>query len=202
VIFPSPYNSDPFPELPPGISAQSTGWSLDRQIEQHRQRCAEEIRRAMNLAVVDLPGIEAYRKLRLEALDDECRFNELFLRALYGDVSALRAYTPSVAKCSSYIDALEGKADLMEAWRGLPGVSRCQSPDEIRKNPEVCRLYPELGKFEDMDHVRHDVLTLGWSNCSARFTKIADTKRFDDLRAALAHEFDRRFKLKRAACSE
>jgi hypothetical protein len=196
VIFGNRFNGEPFPHVLPDISLHPTG-PLDQQIELLRQRCEEVINRATDLSVIDLPGIEAYRKLKLEELEDSCRFNQVLLRAQYGDVAALRSYTPSVAKCSSFIDALEGKTDLMEAWRGLR-LPSCHTPDEAKANPAAC---PDLEGVKDMDNFRYDVLMYGWNNCSVHHNNI-DTKRLEEMRTALEREFALRFKIRRALCSD
>jgi hypothetical protein len=196
VIFPSAYNSYAFSRVLPDISIHPTG-PLDQQIELLEQRCEETIRQGTNLPVIDLPGIEAYRSLKLEELEDSCRFDEALLRARYGDIAALRSYTPSVAKCSSFIDALEGKTDLMEAWRRLR-LPSCQSPDEAKANPAAC---PDLEGGKDMDNFRYDVLMYGWSSCSLHQINI-DTKRLEEMRTTLERAFALRFKIRSPPCSE
>jgi hypothetical protein len=201
VIFANRFTGDPFPDIFPEMPIHPAS-PASLRLDQYQQLCDRTIRRASDLAVIDLPGIEGYRKLKLEELDDECRFGRIKIRAASGDPAALRSYTPSAAKCSRFIDALEGKADLMEAWRGLHLLS-CQSPDEAKANPAVCRLYPELGKVKDMDNVRYDVLEYGWNNCSTPSLKIgADRERSEEMQTALAREFVLRFKIKRPPCSE
>jgi hypothetical protein len=201
MIFANRFTGNPFPDMPADIPVHPPSPASVR-LEQYQQLCERAIRQAADLAVIDLPGIEAYRKLKLEALDDRCQFEAIKIRAAAGDSSALRSYTPSVAKCSPFIDALEGKTDLMEAWRGLH-LLNCQSPDEAKANPAACRLYPELGKVEDMEHVRYDVLLYGWNSCSTPYLKVStNRKRSEEMQAALFREFARLFKIRRPPCSD
>jgi hypothetical protein len=201
VIFANRFTGNPFPDIPADIPVHPASPASVR-LEQYQQLCEGAIRQAAELAVIDLPGIEAYRKLKLEALNDSCQFEAIKIRAAAGDPSALRSFTPSVEKCSPFIDALEGKTDLMETWRGLH-LLNCQSPDEAKANPAACRVYPELGKVEDTEHVRYDVLGYGWNNCSTPYLRgNVDRKYLEEMQAALVREFARRFKIKRPPCSE
>jgi hypothetical protein len=184
-----------FPEVSPDIPIHPKS-PPSQQIELLGQRCEAAIRRATDLPLVDLPGIEAYRKLKLEVLDDECRFSEIEIRAAYVDASALRSYTPSLAECAPFIDALEGKADIMTVWRDLVN-SHCPN----KADPGGC-LSAREGAADQMDRIRYDVLTFGWVKCSTPYKKTADDKRSEKIRMALVREFALRFKIRRPPCSD
>jgi hypothetical protein len=169
------------------------------RIERFGQLCESIGRQISDLALIDLPGIEAYRKLKLEELDDGCRFGVIHIRAAAGDPAALRSYTPSAAKCSRFIDALEGKVDIMTVWREMAD-SHCQR----YASPDACRteFLADEGKADAMDRIRYAVLEFGWNNCSAAYLKGADQKQSEKMRLALIREFNLRFKMKRPACSD
>jgi hypothetical protein len=199
VIYTSRSTGDPFPYISPEIPIHPTS-PASLRLDQFQQLCDRTIRQASDLVVIDLPGIEVYRKLKLEELDDECKFGAIKIRAASGDPAALRSYAPSVATCSGFIDALEGKADIMTFWRELVN-SRCQ----YNAAPSACRadFFSHEGKDDAMDWVRSDVLDYGWTRCSTPYSKIsANRKRSEEMNVALAREFVRRFKIKRPPCSD
>jgi hypothetical protein len=198
-IFANRFTGDPFPYISPEIQIHPTS-PASLRLEQFKQLCDRTIRQAADLAVIDLPGIEAYRKLKLEELDDECKFGTIKIRAASGDPAALRSYAPSAATCSGFIDALEGKADIMTFWRELVD-SHCQ----YNAAPSACRadFFSHEGKDDAMDWVRSDVLEYGWIRCSTPYSKISvDRKRAEETQTTLASEFRLRFKIKRPVCSD
>jgi hypothetical protein len=127
------FTGSPFRYVGPNIPFDSAA-PADFSLGQFRKICESTTGRVTDLAVLDLPGIEAYRKLKLEEIDDECAFDAVKIRAASGDYAALRSYTPSVAKCSPFIDGLEGQADLMTLWRDMV-ILRCQQ----NGSPSTCR---------------------------------------------------------------
>jgi hypothetical protein len=171
----------------------------DLRIERFRQLCESTRRQISDLALIDLPGIEAYRKLKLEELEDGCRFGVVQIRAAAGDPAALRSYAPSAAKCSRFIDALEGKADIMTVWREM-AASHCQR----YASPHACRaeFLSDEAQADAMDRIRYSVLQFGWTTCSTPYVKRADQKQSEKMRLALIREFNLRFKMKRPACSD
>src|SRR5689334_15432280 len=110
------------------------GGSLTSNTDEYRRACEREKERVENLAVLDLPGIENYRKRSLEEFEETCRFDVLLGRAASGDPAALREFTPSAAKCSRFIDALEGKTDIRAVWRDMV-EARCLG----NASPEKCK---------------------------------------------------------------
>jgi hypothetical protein len=198
VIFNSRFTGDPFPDISPDIPIHPAS-PASLRLEQFQQLCERTIRQASDLAVIDLPGIEAYRKLKLEELDDGCKFGAIEIRAASGDVVALRSFAPSAAKCSRFIDGLEGKADIMTVWREVAD-SLCQR----FASPDTCKadFLADEGKADAMDRIRYSVLQFGWNNCSTPYLKVANRKRADEIKSALVREFNLRFKIKRPACSD
>lgn len=180
-------------------SLTGPGGSLTSNTTEYQQACEREREKAINLPVLNLPGIEDYRKWSLEVFDDRCRFNVLQGRAASGDPSALREFTPSVAKCSSYIDALEGKTDIREVWRGVVDAT-CQKnsrPDECKADHHSAASRPN-----GEDSIKLDVLGFGWNNCSTAYLKRnAFTARTEKMHDALERQFRRRFKIKAFPCS-
>jgi hypothetical protein len=199
VIFANRFTGDPFPDISPEIPIHPTS-SASLRLDKFQQLCDRTIHQASDLVVIDLPGIEAYRKLKLEELDDECRFGAIKIRAASGDPAALRSYAPSAATCSGFIDALEDKADIMTFWREMVN-SHCQD----NGSPTACRAhhFSHEGEADAMDWVRNDVLDYGWNNCSTTYLKVnADRKRSEEMHTALVSEFLLRFKIKRPPCSD
>jgi len=195
-IFPSDEIRNPFPDIIPDISVRLT-MPVDEQIERLQQYCARWIQRDKDLPFLALPGIEDYRNAKLEELNEDCKRSEILIRAAYDGPAVLRSHAPSVEKCSRFIDALEGKTDLMAVWEDLqPG--NCRSSDKA--NAGICRDY-EQRKARGLDSIRYEVLTLGWSNCAVDNNNI-DSKRLEKMQAELGREFLRRFKIKREACSD
>jgi hypothetical protein len=169
-------------------------------LEQYQQLCEATIRRTSDVALIDLPGIESFRKSWLEVMEDQCKFGVIKLRAAAGDASALRNYTPSADDCADFIEALEGKVDLMTFWHQFV-YSTCRG----NASPGKCRAssFSHEGDADVEDRARWEILDYGWNNCSTRYLKLnVDGRRKAEMRAALEREFRRRFKIKavRGAC--
>ena len=185
----------PFPAIPIHPTPPERSW-----LDQYQQLCEATVQRASDLPVIDLPGIESYRKLKLEGLDDQCKFGAVEIRAAAGEPSALRSYTSSAAKCSRFIDPLEGKVDLMTFWREF-----VNSDSQNNASPSACRNrhFSHEGEADAMNWARNDVLMYGWNNCSTTYLKSSvDQKRSDEMKATLEREFRRRFKIKAEPCSD
>ena len=108
----------------------------------------------------------------------------------------LHSYTPSLAECAPFIDALEGKTDIGTVWRDLVN-SHCPN----KADSSGC-LYAREGAADQMDRIRYDVLNFGWNNCSTPYLKINDRKHSERMQAALVREFALRFKIRRPPCSD
>jgi hypothetical protein len=175
------------------------GGSLMSNTDEYQQACERERVRVENLAVLDLPGIETYRKRRLEEFEETCRFKVLEGRAASGDPAALREFTPSAAKCSPFIDALEGKTDIRAVWRDMV-EAQCRE----NASPEKCKAvqFSAESRPNAADVIRLDVLQFGWNNCSTAYLKTSDEGRRETMRAALEKNFRRRFKVKAFPCAD
>lgn len=175
------------------------GGSLVSNTHEYEQACEREKVRVENLAVLDLPGIENYRKRSLEEFEETCRFQMLEGRAASGDPAALREFAPSAAKCSPFIDALEGKTDLRAIWRDMVEAQCRQNGD-----PEKCKAahFSAESRPNAADAIKLDVLMFGWSNCSVAYLKTSDESRHEAIRVALEKNFRRRFKVKAFPCAD
>jgi hypothetical protein len=175
------------------------GGSLVSNTEEYRQACEREKERVEDLAVLDIPGIEDYRKLSLEEFEETCRFHVIEGRAASGDPAALRDFTPSAAKCSPFIDALEGKTDIRAVWRDMV-EAQCRE----NGSPEKCKaaLFSAESRPNAKDAIRLQVLTYGWINCSTSYLKTSDESRDVAILAALQKSFRRRFKVKALPCAD
>jgi len=191
---------DGFYKQPTSVTALiGPGGSLTSNTDEYQEACEREKERVTNLPVLDLPGIEAYRKWSLEEFEDTCRFNTLEGLSASGNPGALREYTPSVAQCSPFIDALEGKTDIRTVWRGVIN-SQCQKTSK----PEECEanfLKADNGP-NPSERIKFDVLTYGWRRCSVPFLKTSDLQKGESMRAALEKSFRRRFKVKAFPCAD
>lgn len=164
------------------------------------QTCKLAKDRAASLPVIALPGIEQFRRLKIEELEDGCWFDTVLNRAEAGETAALREYTPSATACSAYIDALEGKADLRAVWREMTDT-KCRA----FADPERCRIDARKGHSDpDADKQRRsDVLSFGWNSCSTSYLKKNQwAKKSESMRKALDASFRRRFKIKAFPCAD
>lgn len=181
------------------ITLDGPGGHLRSNMAEYQQACQREKQKTASLPVIDLPGIENFRKWSLAALEDDCRFNMLQARAAEGDPTALRKFTPSAPKCSSYIDALEGKTNLRDAWREMINAY-CRS----NSNPEECRanfLKAESWPSPE-DAIKRDILDFGWNSCSTAYLKANDLRLRDSMLEKLEKNFRRRFKVKAFPCAD
>lgn len=156
--------------------------------------------RAASLPVIALAGIEEFRSLKIEELEDGCRFDTVLNRAKAGETAALREYTPSAAKCSIFIDALEGKTDIRAVWRDTI-ASHCR----LYASPEECKMSAlQEGSRPDADEqIRAYVLGFGWNTCSTSYLKKNEwAKKSESMRKALEANFRGRFKVKTFPCAD
>ena len=175
------------------------GGSLTSNTAEYQQACEQERVRVENLPVLDLPGIEVYRKRSLEEFEETCRFQVLEGLAASGDPAALREFTPSAAKCSPFIDALEGKTDIRVVWRNMVEAQCRENGD-----PEKCKAahFSAENRPNAEDAIRLDVLGFGWSNCSVPYLKTSDLRTGEMMRAAIEKSFRRRFRIKAFPCAD
>ncbi|WP_157083343.1 hypothetical protein [Bradyrhizobium manausense] len=171
-------------------------------VDAYKMECSQRADWLAQMPLVALPGIESYRSLKLGQLSEWCDFHVLLARAMGDDVAALRAFTPSAAHCSQYVDALEGKTDIKQVWRHLV-ASQC----ETNSKPKVClaEYLSVEGRPDEAKRIKADVLSYGWQNCSTRYleTGNAISKVAASMEARLKLEFGQRFRVTRArSCAD
>jgi hypothetical protein len=170
-------------------------------VDAYRNVCARKVDQLSSLPLIDLPGIEEHRRLKIDQLEDWCDFETAYIRGRLGDVAALRQYTPSAPYCSRFLDGLDGKADLKEVWREVVN-SLC----ETFHQKEACRAerFAAENAPDAADRIRRDVLNYGWNNCSTRYIKTGNfiSERVEALETKLEAAFRARFKIKRPPCSD
>ena len=170
-------------------------------VDAYRKACSGHADWLTSLPLVELPGLESYRDLQLEQLKDWCEFGIALIRGHLGDIAALRAFEPSAAHCSGYLDALDGKTDIRRVWHELV-ISTCQK----NSMPEECRArhFAAEGQPDEEKRIRWDVLTWGWQNCSTRYLKTGNSvsQKAESMRARLEDGFRKRFRMTRAPCAD
>jgi hypothetical protein len=145
--------SDDFDPRPsPDMGLIGPGGRLTSKTAEYQQKCELAKSKLANLPVIELPGIEDYRRRKLEELEDWCRVDTLESRAATGDPSALREYTPSAAHCSSFIDALEGKTDIRAVWREVVNAN-CQT----NADPKACKSRVVAGENRSDNDDKHQI---------------------------------------------
>jgi hypothetical protein len=163
--------------------------------------CARKGDQLSSLPLIDLPGIEEHRRLKIDQLKDWCDFETAYLRGALGDVTALRQYTPSAPYCSRFLDGLDGKADLKEVWREVVN-SHCKTvrPEEACK----AQFFAIERAPDAVDRIKRDVLDYGWTSCSTRYVKTGNfvSTQVEALETKLEAAFRARFKVKRPPCSD
>jgi hypothetical protein len=150
------------------------------------QECSDLLKTVRELELAPLQGIEDYRRARVGEIDNSCRFGNAKIRGLR-DPSALRDYTRA-PECSHFIDALEGKSDMMKVFRET--VAReCTT----NASPRRCRedSFKEAEKPDGAERVRLHLTKFSWNNCANRHN--ADPKLLEKMRSALEKQFRRMF---------
>jgi hypothetical protein len=151
------------------------------------QECSAAVKKVRELELAPLQGLEDYRGHLIAESEDACRFGNIQIRGLRNP-SALREYTPASA-CFHFIDALEGKSDMMKAYREM--VDRqCAN----NASPRRCREdgLKEAEKPDGQARVRFHLITYGWNNCANQHTvRNADTR--EKLRSGPEKQFRRMF---------
>jgi len=151
------------------------------------QECSAAVRKVLELELSPLQGIEDYRGHLVAESEDACRFGNIQIRGLR-DPSALREYTRASA-CSHFIDALEGKSDIMKAYREMV-TQQCAN----NASPRRCREdgLKEAEKPDGEARVRFHLVTYGWNNCANQHT-VRDSDVREKLRSPLEKQFRRMF---------
>lgn len=168
-------------------------------LERTKQECKAALETADRLKFIPLEGIEEYRRGEIAYIKDICEFHTVEIRG-YRNPSALREYRPAVPVCSRFIDALEGKADLVTVFSEVvqQNCSHHVSPSECVKQwyVKVQRSNKVEWTEENMEWVRLYLTTFGWHNCANKLTiRTTNSKRQEQLRARLEQQFRSLFKV-------
>lgn len=177
--------------VPPAYSFTPAGIQK-LNIDEFQKRCEDSVRNANSLALIDFPGLEAYRQVEVDALRDECAYGAVKIKGLTQGSSLLRDYAPALEACSHHIDALEGKSDLIAHWQEV-----FRSLCEKNSDPVACRnrhLAHET-KPDALAWIKLDVLSFGWNNCARKYSKINAADK-EVMRKTLQQRFDRLFKVR------
>jgi hypothetical protein len=165
-------------------------------LDRFKAACADALARADQVPFIALPDVKAYWATKVDEIRDSCAFEIAKVRAHRGEPGALRDYTPAAA-CSRYVDALEGKADLVQTWRNT-------ITESCRKNadPKSCtsnNLASGNGP-KGAEWMRLYVLEYGWNNCAVKYLKVNNAAKAQTMRTALQQRFKRLFKIKKQNC--
>src|SRR5262249_54080773 len=184
--FQAPLVSPPFnPQSIPRLDLDRTG-----------QQCRNALDEANRLVFIPLKGIEDYRHAKIAEINDTCEFETVLIRG-FRDPSALREYQPAAA-CSHFIDALEGKTDILTVFRETleQSCSRNASPAWC-----VGQQLSNSQKADGMEWVRLHLMTFGWYNCANKLaSRNADGKKLEQMRVELEGQFRRVFKVTKDKC--
>jgi len=172
--------------VPPFVGEPKAIAGLD--LGKFDQQCSAALKTVREFELLPLTGIEDYRRAKADETEDACRFGNIEIRG-YRDPSALREYTRAPA-CSHFIDALEGKSDIMKVFRETV-AQQCSD----NASPQKCRdsTLKEADKPDGKERVRLNLMTFGWSNCANKSTVRYDSKPLDQMRAGLEKQFRRMF---------
>lgn len=160
------------------------------------RQCKAALEATRNLKLVPLAGIEDYRRAKIAETRDWCEFEAIKIRG-FRDPAALREYTPA-ASCSKFIDALEGKSDLVAAFRETvdQNCKRNASPAQC-----AARELANLQKADGPDWARLYLTTFGWSNCAIKYALLnADSKKRGAMLDALEKQFLKTFEVVKDQC--
>lgn len=130
-----------------------------------KARCAASIQTLRATRHLPAPAISAYVDILAASIEDYCALTLLEVQAVTTP-AVLRGYARAET-CSAYVDALEGKTDLVEMWRQELAIRAKKNADPegfIARN----RARETAPGFDGW--VRNEVLTFGWHNCANRFT--------------------------------
>lgn len=161
------------------------------------RECSKVLERARSMTLLPLKGIEDYRDAKVAEIKDWCDFESVKIRG-FGDPAALREYQPAAAACSRFIDALEGRTDIIATFRDMARqvCSRNASPASCNAG-----FISQSQRPDGKDWVRLQVTSFGWNNCATEFTVAnAGRKKRDQMRTQLEGQFKRLFKIKQDNC--
>jgi hypothetical protein len=166
--------------------------------ERLAERCKKTIDAAERLQFLRMNGIEEHRRANLAQMRDICEFETVRMRD-WRNPSVLREYRPAAA-CSTFIDALEGKTDVMALhWQTLK--RDCQQ----NASPDSCidDGLAKIQKPDGMDWARLYLMTFGWNKCATKYvSRNADRDRLEEQRRSLELQFRRMFRVVKSRCED
>jgi hypothetical protein len=186
---------------PPDFKAPSVGLPFNPQsiarlnLEHTQRECRSALDVASRLEFIALPGIDDYRRALMDEIKDTCEFETTEIRG-FQKPSALRDYQPA-AVCSPFVDALEGKRDIMAAFRQTVS-QRCSGADQAEC---IERENARAQKDDGNDWVRLYLVKFGWNSCASQFTRRnVDSRKLELMRAGLEEQFQQTFKITKNRC--
>jgi hypothetical protein len=152
------------------------------------QQCSAALKTVREFELLPLNGIEDYRRAKIGETEDACRFGNVEIRGLRNP-SALREYTRAPS-CSHFIDALEGKSDMMKVFRETV-TQQCSN----NASPQRCRddTLKNADKPDGKERVRLYLTMFGWNNCANKSTVRYDSKPLEQMRSGLEKQLRRMF---------
>lgn len=186
---------------PPDFKAPSVGLPFNPHsvarlnLDHTRRECQSALDVAGRLEFIALAGIDDYRRALMDEIRDTCEFETVQIRG-FKEPSALRDYQPAAA-CSPYVDALEGKRDIMAAFQQTVS-QRCTGADQVSC---IDRTFARAQKNDGGDWVRLYLTKFGWNNCAVDFTsRSVDGRKLEQMRAGLEEQFRSAFRVTKNRC--
>jgi hypothetical protein len=164
-------------------------------LDKVKRECADALDRASQLKFIAIPGIEEYHRASIDVVKDVCEFEAVKIRG-YTDPSALREYRPAAA-CGHFVDALEGKSDIMTVWR-----ETLEENCKRNGSPSQC-VSREVANSQWSDGMlwRRLYLMSSWNNCAIRYNiRNADAKRLEQAHAEIEAQFRRLLRVREDQC--
>jgi hypothetical protein len=181
------------PEVPPLFTPQDIA-KLD--LDGTTLKCSGALDLAARLPFLPLKGIEPFRQAKMAEIRDTCAYEATLIRG-FTNATALRDYRPAAA-CSGFVDALEGKKDLMASFRETlaENCSSSISPGECAQRGSA-----DLNKADGIERARLYLTMFGWSNCAVKYNaRNMEAKKLEQMRADLDVQFRRTFKIVQNKC--
>jgi hypothetical protein len=172
--------------VPPFVGEPKAIAGLD--LGKFDQQCSAALKTVREFELLALNGIEDYRQAKTGETEDACRFGNVQIRGLRNPL-ALREYTRA-SSCTHFIDALEGKTDIMKVFRETV-AQQCSD----NASPQKCRdsTLKDADKPDGKERVRLYLTMYGWNNCANKSTVRYESKPLEQMRAGLEKQFRRTF---------
>jgi hypothetical protein len=163
-------------------------------LDQFKTECTNAVTRAEGLRLISLPGLQDYWAAKVEQMRDACAYGIIEIRG-FSDPAALREYQPAATSCSRYVDALEGKTDIVQVWRDTITESCRRNLDPARC---ASNSLAEGNGPNGAEWIRLYVYGFGWNNCANKFrVENINYEKSESMRSELEKRFKRLFKTTR-----